>query len=140
MNSLHLSLITCIERIVRIPPSGFSSAVLSGKELEWPRMGIYFTLQKDDAAHAVCPWFGLYDTAVGPIIFIGFTGVTGWRLSEGSSFKRPYIDFVRQEFCFALKEERLAEFKSARSFIVKEKILSDFFTEVIHCIGPSLFN
>jgi len=101
---------------------------MANDEFEWPRTGIHFSLRKHGISASLSPWFGVYDTAIGPIIYIGFEGVTAWRCAEGHYFKRPYVDVLRKEFCFALKDEQLYAFQNAFSSTVREAILRDFFS------------
>jgi hypothetical protein len=149
MTVLHSSLIRQIERTIQSPIENFSSAIFPGPEMEWPRQGRHFSLQKDGASTIIYPWFGLYDTALGPVIYIGFNGETGWckpvfdavlakELTEGSTYRIPYKDLLRQELCFALKEEQHSRIKSAISDQGREMILLDFFSEVISHVGQYL--
>jgi hypothetical protein len=146
MTALHPSLIRLIERIIQTPVEGFSSAIFPGPDADWPRQGRYFSLQKDGAQAIIYPWFGVYDTAFGPVIYIGFNGnsswcqpvyqpALAWGLTEGRTYRRPYEDMLRKELCFALKEEQLNRFKATGSAESQEKILSEFFAEVIGHIG-----
>ena len=139
MSILNTSLINCIENVLQNPPNGFSSSILSGREASWPRVGVYFNLCKNGASDPLCPWFGVYDTALGPIVYIGFDGITGWHLSEGNTFKKPYMDMLRKEFCFALKDDWFNRWQSA-SVAGRERIMLDFFNEVIQSISPAFVN
>jgi hypothetical protein len=149
MTDLYASIIRTIERIIQGPLDGFSSAIFPGAEAEWPRQGRFFSLQKDGSAVIIYPWFGIYDTAIGPIIYIGLNGESGWcqpvyipalenSIDEGHTFRRPYNDLLRRELCFALKNEQVSTLVSTTIHPEREKLLFDFFAEVIVHIGRYL--
>jgi hypothetical protein len=149
MTSLYPSLIRLIERAIQSHVEGYSSGIFPGHEEGWPRLGRHFSLQKDGSTVIIYPWFGVYDTALGPIIYIGFNGRGGWCqpvyeavlteiLSEGVTYRNPYKDLLRTELCFALKEERLEWLKTTEPEEKYEKMLLDFFAEVITFIGQFL--
>src|ERR1022692_2528052 len=146
MSPLYPSLIWLIERAIQSHVEGYSSGIFPGHEEGWPRLGRHFSLQKDGCPVIIYPWFGVYDTALGPIIYIGFNGRGGWCqpvylavltevLSEGRTYRKPYKDLLRTELCFVLQEEKLDWLKSAEPGEKYEKILLDFFAEVICHIG-----
>jgi len=149
MTSLYPSLIRLVERAIQSHVEGYSSAIFPGHDEEWPRLGRHFSLQKDGSPIIIYPWFGVYDTAFGPIIYIGFNGQQGWcqpvyetaianGLSEGRSYKMPYKDILRNELCFPLKDESLEWLKTAESEEKHEEIVLIFFAEVVNCIGQYL--
>lgn len=149
MTALYSSVIRLIERTIQSPVEGFSSAVFPGRDAEWPRQGRYFSLQKDGHAVIIYPWFGMYDTAMGPSIYIGFHGRAGWcepvyevalaaQPPAGRTYRKPYVDILRQELCFPMNEEHLAKMESVGHLPSHERILSDYFKEVIHYMGQFL--
>jgi hypothetical protein len=149
MTVLHASLIRLIERIIQSPAEGFSSAIYPGPEAAWPRQGRHFSLQKDGAPTIIYPWFGFYDTAFGLVIYIGFSAEAGWceviydavqlkGLTGGITYRKPFADLLRKELCFMLDEDHCNRFKSTIPIGVQEKILSDFFTEVMGHIAQYL--
>jgi hypothetical protein len=149
MTALYSSVIRLIERTIQSPVEGFSSAVFPGRDADWPRQGKYFSLQKDSGPIIIYPWFGMYDTAMGPSIYIGFHGRAGWcepvyepavaaKPAAGKNYRKPYVDVLRQELCFPMNEEQLAKLETVTQMLIHEKILSDYFIEVINYMGQFL--
>jgi hypothetical protein len=149
MTSLYPSLLRLIERVIQYPVKGYSVCMLDEPESVWPRLGRPFSFQKTNKPTPALSWFGIYDTAMGPIIYIGVSDYPEWcwtvydlalkkQLSEGQSFRKPYIDLLRGELCFALKEQKTAGLLLAQQGEMQEKILTAFFAEVIELLGESL--
>ena len=146
MTSLYPSILQLIERAIQNAVNGYSIHILEEPESVWPRAGRFFSLSKENTATPVFPWFGIYDTAMGPIIYIGISGHPQWcipvyesalkrQLGEGHNFKKPYIDLLRGELCFALKEEKTGLLFLPPIGEIHEKIVFSFFAEVISYLG-----
>ena len=149
MTSLYPSLLRLIERAIQNPVKGYSVYILNEPESVWPRLGRPFSFQKTNKPTPALSWFGIYDTAMGPIIYIGICDYPEWcrpvydlalkkQLLEGQSFRKPYIDLLRGELCFALKEQKTAGLLLAREAEMQEKMLAEFFAEVIQLLGEYL--
>jgi hypothetical protein len=149
MNSLYPSVIRLVERAVHCQVEGFHTGIFAGPEEPWPRLGRHFSLQKEGGQEIIYPWFGVFETAMAPIIYIGFNGQPGWCqpvyekiltqiLSEGSHYKMPYKDILRHELCFTLKEENFDWLRSSEPAEKYERLLTDFFSEVVDHIGQYL--
>jgi hypothetical protein len=149
MNSLYPSVIRLVERAVHCQVEGFHTGIFPGPEAPWPRLGRHFSLQKESGHEIIYPWFGVFETAIGAIIYIGFCGQPGWcqpvyekaiaqSLSGGLTYKIPYRDILRKELCFALKEENVDWLKSSEPAEKYERLMIDFFSEVVDHIGQYL--
>jgi hypothetical protein len=149
MTLLYPSLIRLIERAIQSPVKGYSISMLNEPESVWPRLGRHFSIQKENTGAPAFPWFGIYDTAMGPIIYIGISDNPQWcrpvydsalkrQLAEGQSFRKPYIDLLRGELCFTLKEEKTGLLLLGQYGEMQEKMLLDFFTEVVLYLGEYL--
>jgi len=150
MTSIYPSLIPLVELAIQSHVEGYSSAIFPGHEEAWPRLGRHFSLQKDGTAIIIYPWFGAYDSALGPVIYVGLSGLPGWcepvyeimltqKPSSGKTYRMPYKDSLRNEICFVLKEENADWLKSTEAEEKHKKLLFDFFAEVINCIGQYIF-
>jgi len=142
MNSLYPSILQLIDRAIQRPVSGFSVSLLHESESVWPRLGRYFNLAKENGTNPFISWYGIYDTAIGPIVYIGIRDQPDWskaiytstlkrQLPEGNHFRKPYRDLLRGELCFALKEDKTGWLFQTRQRDLQEKMLFDFYTEVL---------
>jgi len=112
---------------------------------EW-RNGKYFSLQKKGSNTVIYPWFGVYYDKEKTLIYIGFNysckpihdAYNDDKLdSKGIYSEKPYFDVGGwDEICYELKDNDFKRFNTMTEPKEQEKLLSDFFMEVIKKVEP----